>query len=218
MPGAAPTPPYDHAGWTLAFQMGVEFDRILDGFTGPFEPVTDWNVKPPAGKVTAVAGGGRLPDSAISSSIRSSRSTGCWPRTEGRLYWLPRRRRWYVVRPRPSTRAALEKIAAELGVGAEATSGEAAGRRAEAAAAARRAVGSVRRLDGFRLGAVDSRAVPVPVREGVSADARRRQPQREVRRARVRRGRHPGDRRRRGRRAAGGRRHSGGVSADARDA
>jgi len=46
-PGAPPTPPYDNAGWTLAFQMGVKFDRILDGFTGPFEKVTDWNVKPP---------------------------------------------------------------------------------------------------------------------------------------------------------------------------
>jgi hypothetical protein len=50
-PGAPPTRPYDNAGWTLAFQMGVEFDRILDGFTGPFEKVTDWNVKPPAGHV-----------------------------------------------------------------------------------------------------------------------------------------------------------------------
>src|SRR5262249_3131959 len=48
-PGAPPTPPYDNAGWTLAFQMGVEFDRVLDGFSGPFGKVTDWNVKPPAG-------------------------------------------------------------------------------------------------------------------------------------------------------------------------
>jgi hypothetical protein len=48
-PGAPPTPPYDNAGWTLAFQMGVEFDRVLEGFSGPFEKVTDWNVKPPAG-------------------------------------------------------------------------------------------------------------------------------------------------------------------------
>src|SRR5262245_59719446 len=48
-PGAPPTPPYDNAGWTLAFQMGVEFDRVLDGFSGTFEKVTDWNVKPPAG-------------------------------------------------------------------------------------------------------------------------------------------------------------------------
>ncbi|CAN5852534.1 M14 family metallopeptidase [soil metagenome] len=46
-PGAPPTPPYDNAGWTLAFQMGVKFDRILEGFTGRFETVTDWNVKPP---------------------------------------------------------------------------------------------------------------------------------------------------------------------------
>src|SRR5262249_61073644 len=34
-PGAPPTPPYDIAGWTLAYQMGVQFDRILDGFDGP---------------------------------------------------------------------------------------------------------------------------------------------------------------------------------------
>jgi hypothetical protein len=29
----------------------VQFDRILDGFTGPFEKVTDWNVKLPAGHI-----------------------------------------------------------------------------------------------------------------------------------------------------------------------
>jgi hypothetical protein len=52
-PGAPPTRPYDNAGWTLAFQMGVQFDRILEGFTGPFEKVTDWNVKPPATTIPA---------------------------------------------------------------------------------------------------------------------------------------------------------------------
>lgn len=36
-PGGPPKRPYDAAGWTLAFQMGVEFDRILDEFDGPFE-------------------------------------------------------------------------------------------------------------------------------------------------------------------------------------
>ena len=46
-PGAAPTPPYDNAGWTLALQMGVQFDRILEPFTGPFERVTAWNVPLP---------------------------------------------------------------------------------------------------------------------------------------------------------------------------
>jgi hypothetical protein len=33
--------------------MGVQFDRILDGFTGPFEKLNVWNIAPPAGKVTA---------------------------------------------------------------------------------------------------------------------------------------------------------------------
>lgn len=38
-PGGPPVRPYDAAGWTLAFQMGVKFDRILDGFDGPFEKI-----------------------------------------------------------------------------------------------------------------------------------------------------------------------------------
>jgi hypothetical protein len=45
-PGAAPTPPYDNAGWTLAMQMGVQYDRVLDGFTGPFEKVKEATVSP----------------------------------------------------------------------------------------------------------------------------------------------------------------------------
>ena len=56
IPGGPPTPPYDNAGWTLAMQMGVKYDRILDGFTGPFEPVTDWNAKPMAGRITSPNG------------------------------------------------------------------------------------------------------------------------------------------------------------------
>ncbi|MNX06497.1 Zinc carboxypeptidase [compost metagenome] len=35
--GGAPIPPYDAAGWTLAYLMDVKFDRILDDFSGPFE-------------------------------------------------------------------------------------------------------------------------------------------------------------------------------------
>src|SRR5262249_52097133 len=52
-PGAVPTPPYDIAGWTLAFQMGVRFDRILDGFDGPFEKLTQ-EVRPQTGRMTSV--------------------------------------------------------------------------------------------------------------------------------------------------------------------
>ena len=54
-PGGAPIPPYDNAGWTLAYQMGVQFDRIMDGFEGPF-------IKNPLGELI------RVPASAIKNS------------------------------------------------------------------------------------------------------------------------------------------------------
>jgi len=46
--GGPPVAPYDNAGYTLAYQMGVEFDRILEGFDGPFERVEGLAVPPPA--------------------------------------------------------------------------------------------------------------------------------------------------------------------------
>ncbi|HEX8906242.1 MAG TPA: M14 family metallopeptidase, partial [Longimicrobiaceae bacterium] len=51
-PGGPPIPPYDVAGWTLAYQMGVEFDRVLEDFGGPFEQVKGWNVPAPRGHVS----------------------------------------------------------------------------------------------------------------------------------------------------------------------
>ena len=51
-PGAPPTAPYDNTGWTLAWQMGVDFDRILEGFDGPFEVIDEIISTPPAGTIT----------------------------------------------------------------------------------------------------------------------------------------------------------------------
>ncbi len=53
--GGPPVAPYDNAGYTLAYQMGVRFDRILDGFDGPFERVQGVQ-RPPAGSVAGAAG------------------------------------------------------------------------------------------------------------------------------------------------------------------
>jgi len=55
-PGAAPTPPYDNAGWTLAYQMGVEFDRVLDAFDGPFTPIVGFARPAQAAALPAAAG------------------------------------------------------------------------------------------------------------------------------------------------------------------
>jgi hypothetical protein len=47
-PGGPPVPPYDIAGWTLAMQMGVVYDRVQAGFDGPFTKVTAMQNPPPA--------------------------------------------------------------------------------------------------------------------------------------------------------------------------
>jgi len=54
-PGAPPTPPYDNTGWTLAYEMGVKFDRILDAFDCPCQKLPVEELKPPAGRVTTVS-------------------------------------------------------------------------------------------------------------------------------------------------------------------
>lgn len=52
-PGAPPTRPYDVAGWTLAYQMGIHFDRILDDFEGPFERLPHGEQQPMPGSEIA---------------------------------------------------------------------------------------------------------------------------------------------------------------------
>src|SRR5690606_39541115 len=56
-PGGPPVAPYDAAGWTLAYQMGVEFDRFQDDFTGPFEAIPYGEVQKPQQSEPAGNGG-----------------------------------------------------------------------------------------------------------------------------------------------------------------
>lgn len=67
-PGGPPIPPYDITGWTPAFTMGVDFDRVLDGFTGPFEPVTDTVTAPPGTVVGTGSAAGYLLSHAVNNS------------------------------------------------------------------------------------------------------------------------------------------------------
>jgi hypothetical protein len=55
-PGGPPIPPYDIAGWTLAYQMGVQFDGIKEGFDGPFTKIPYGQLQPmPAATVAGDA-------------------------------------------------------------------------------------------------------------------------------------------------------------------
>ena len=49
-PGGPPVRPYDAAGWTPAFTMGIQFDRILDDFNGPFETIAYGDIQQAKGK------------------------------------------------------------------------------------------------------------------------------------------------------------------------
>ncbi len=50
-PGGPPVRPYDAAGWTPAFTMGIQFDRILESFDGPFETIPYGQVQVSKGKL-----------------------------------------------------------------------------------------------------------------------------------------------------------------------
>ncbi len=58
-PGGPPKPPYDAAGYTLAYQMGVTFDRVLDRVEAAAESLAD-EVPMPAGSVEPARGAGWL--------------------------------------------------------------------------------------------------------------------------------------------------------------
>jgi len=117
-PGGPPIPPYDNAGWTLAYQMGVQFDRILDAFDGPFEKIPDI-VKPKTG---LVRGNLNSPGYVQSHKINDGFIAVNRLLAAGEdVYWLKapsgtERAGLIYIPAGNATRGRLEKIAAELGL------------------------------------------------------------------------------------------------------
>ena len=121
-PGGPPIPPYDNAGWTLAFQMGVRFDRILDGFDGPFEKINGL-IKPAPGKVPTA---GNTAVYFLSHQTNDSFiATNRLLKDGEEVYWI--RHPFKVadttlpagtiaIPVKPTTTARVQKIAAELGL------------------------------------------------------------------------------------------------------
>jgi hypothetical protein len=127
-PGGPPIAPYDVTGWTLAFQMGVEFDRILDGFTGPFEKVEGF-AEVPAGAVSNAQGArgfllSHEPNDAFVAMNRLLKSGD-------RVYWLTQpvaaNGKEYpagtmYIRSGGGTQGRLQQLASDLGISFEGVS------------------------------------------------------------------------------------------------
>jgi hypothetical protein len=71
-PGGPPVRPYDAAGWTLAYQMGVNFDRVLNAFDGPFQPVAYGEVQTPKGSIPASTGANYIAGYVLSAQANES--------------------------------------------------------------------------------------------------------------------------------------------------
>ena len=67
-PGGPPRAPYDNAGYSLALQMGIQFDRILEAFDGPFEKLKDVLAKP-AGTIALGSGRAYVIDRRINDGF-----------------------------------------------------------------------------------------------------------------------------------------------------
>jgi hypothetical protein len=129
-PGGPPIRPYDMTGWTLAYQMGIKFDRILDAFNGPFQRIPYGELQAvPSAPAPSVASAGYMISGLANNSFiaindlfnagaevyRTKTAEGSFP--AGTFY----------VSYSPKTKTVLDKAAKELGVQAVAVSSKPAG-------------------------------------------------------------------------------------------
>ncbi len=135
-PGGPPTPPYDSAGWTLAYQMGVVFERFLEAIDGPFEKLSGL-AKPPAGTIVRTSDGSPAVGFLLSHQVNDSfiainRLLG---NTE-EVYWLKRalnsNGKTYgpgtiYIPSKASTLPKLQRLSEELGLNFEAVAAKPSG-------------------------------------------------------------------------------------------
>jgi hypothetical protein len=129
-----PRRPYDNAGWTLSYQMGVKVDRLFDDVTGPFKEIQGL-ARPVPGRIGGTAKAGYLlsPSNNDSFTIanRVLKANGDVyrldaPMTEGaRTYPAGT---MYVAASAAST-PIVQKALQELGVNVDATGAAPAGTR-----------------------------------------------------------------------------------------
>jgi hypothetical protein len=119
-PGGPPLPPYDSAGWTFAYQMGVKFDRVLDAFDAPTTRIPDV-IRPAPGSVLETANAaGYVVSHAINDAAAAVNRL---LKAGEEVYWV-RDRTWQspsgagaiFVAAKPGTVAILKTAANDLGL------------------------------------------------------------------------------------------------------
>jgi hypothetical protein len=129
-PGGPPNRPYDATGWTLAFQMGVQFDRELEAFSGPFAKITTELAAPLPGTITGPAKpAGYLVSHAYNDAFTL---TNRLLKAGQPVYWLAGKTGdvaagtlWLPYSPK--TESLLKTAAKELGINATAVATKPAG-------------------------------------------------------------------------------------------
>ncbi len=112
-PGGPPRAPYDVTGYNLSYSMGVSFDRILEGFDGPFETLPGI-VSPPPGRVaSAPAGGGYVIGAETNDAFVALNRL---LKANEEVYRL--RNGAFFVPAKPSVLPILQRLAAERGLSA----------------------------------------------------------------------------------------------------
>lgn len=119
-PGGPPIPPYDTTGWTLAYQMGLTFDRVFEDVTGPLEKIADV-IKPAAGQVTSAQGAvgfivpHRVNDAftAVNRLLKAGEEVFF---VADRSYQSQDGTGVLFITAKPTTAAVLQKAAAEVGL------------------------------------------------------------------------------------------------------
>ncbi len=124
-PGGPPQPPYDSAGYTLAIQMGIKFDRVLDDFEGPFEKITGL-VEPSPGQIRGNGTSGYLLSHGVNDAFVAINRL---LKSGEKIYWLKEpfvlEEKTYPVGtiyvPKvDSTANKVERLAKEIGLNFEA--------------------------------------------------------------------------------------------------
>ncbi len=120
-PGGPPVAPYDAAGWTLAYTMGIKFDRVLEKFDGPFEKLPYGVLQEVKGTIQAEAGAkGYLIDARANKSFLLANDL----LKEGmELYRVTEAEKGsdipagsFYVTSSPKTKTVIEKLATESGL------------------------------------------------------------------------------------------------------